>query len=235
MSPVWQIILTICVAIIGGLLGKISRIPAGTILGALLLTILFNLAWEQAYIPTDFRPVLQMLSGAIIGSRIRKKDLLELKTLVVPGLIMLVSMIFINILFGYLMFRFSNLDLATSLLSTAPGGMTDMALIAPELGGKTLPVSLLHLVRILVIYAIIPLVFSYLQRYQEANGKQVKDRKNQQVKPAEQPQLLPEERKRTIVNGVLTLSAAARRRFSVVVSGRQRRCHDRFNACCRPA
>ncbi|NLV47464.1 MAG: hypothetical protein GXY22_02280 [Clostridiaceae bacterium] len=211
MSPILQIVLTLVFAAVGGLLGKWSRIPAGTILGALLFTIVLNLVWQQAYIPADFRPYLQMISGVLIGSRIKRKDILELKRLLLPGIIMLVCMIFLNLIFGYLMFKLSKLDLATSLLATAPGGMTDMALIAPELGGETLPVSLLHLVRILVIYAIIPLVFSYLQRYQQANGKKVRNRSDKQDS-SQKTQPLPTtsgDQKKLLVNIILTLTAAA--------------------------
>jgi hypothetical protein len=167
----WQIFLTLVVAACGGLLGRKLKIPAGTMLGALLFTILFNVFLDKAYIPGDFRPWLQMLSGILLGSGISRRDVRELKFLIVPGIVMIINMIILNIIFGYLMFRFSNLDLATSLLATAPGGMTDMALIAAELGGEMMPVTILHLARLLIIYALLPWIFARLRQYQASNGK----------------------------------------------------------------
>lgn len=167
----WQIPLTLAVAACGGLLGRKLNIPAGTFLGALFLTILFNVFLNQAWLPGDVRPWLQMLSGILLGSGISRRDVRELKHLIVPALVMTIDMILINVVFGYLMFRLSNLDLATALLATAPGGMTDMALIAAELGGEMVPVTLLHLARLLVIFALLPFIFARLNRDQAAKSQ----------------------------------------------------------------
>ncbi len=55
-----------------------------------------------------------------------------------------------NILFGYAIARFSTLDMATGLLSISPGGALDMAILAPDLGGDSAIVALLHVCRQIV-------------------------------------------------------------------------------------
>ena len=168
---VWHLILTICVAALGGMIGRRLKLPAGTMLGALLFTVLYNLLFERAYVPADFRPWMQILSGILLGAGIQRRDIRELRHLVVPSIIMIVDMVILNLIFGLMIYRFSSLDLATSLLATAPGGMSDMALIAADLGGQSLPVTLLHLVRQLSIFILLPLLLPWLRRQQTAKGK----------------------------------------------------------------
>ncbi|NLO35975.1 MAG: hypothetical protein GX112_06455 [Clostridiaceae bacterium] len=169
MTDLARLALTLLVASLGGYLGYKAKIPAGTMLGALLFTVLLNLIVGQAFVPAGVRPWLQMCSGALLGAGIRRRDVRELKYLILPGLVMIVLMMVMNVLFGYLMYRFSHLDLATALLAAAPGGMTDMALIAGDLGGDPMPVTLLHLARLLIIYALLPFIFARLQKYQNAH------------------------------------------------------------------
>jgi uncharacterized protein len=203
-----QLILTLVIAALGGWVGLKLRIPAGTLLGALLFTVLYNLIFEQAYVPRDFRPWLQMLAGILIGSSIQRRDVRELKHLVIPCVIMIVNMIILNLVFGYLVYRFSTLDLITSLLATAPGGMTDMSLIAAELGGEMIPVTVLHLVRLLVILALLPLIFSRLRRYQQSNGHMKQTDKPDQSKPIINKKQ-PSGQRQTFINLSLTCLAAA--------------------------
>ena len=47
-------------------------------------------------------------------------------------------------------------SLMTCLIATCPGGITQLASIAEDLGADPLKVSLLHLVRLLTIYVILP-------------------------------------------------------------------------------
>lgn len=230
---IWQILLTLCVAALGGYIGRKLKLPAGTMLGALFFTALYNLLFERAYIPADFRPWMQILSGILLGAGIQRRDLRELRHLVAPSLIMIVDMIVLNLIFGLLIYRFSNLDLATSLLATAPGGMSDMALIAGDLGGQSLPVTLLHLVRQLSIFILLPLLLPWLKQQQAKKGQCLpEDLKTAAAKPqstvaakpqstlaakpqstvAAKPQSevsrLPISRKQAMVNMLWTLAAA---------------------------
>lgn len=170
MTAIIDLLLTVLAALCGGLIGRALKIPAGVMLGALFFVVLMNVFTDRAYVPGDFRPWIQMTSGALLGSGISRRDIKELKYLLVPGMIMLIGMLLFNLAFGYLMFRFSTLDLATCLLAMAPGGMTDMSLIAADLGGDMATVTILHLVRLLVIYAVLPWIFARLSQYQKRNG-----------------------------------------------------------------
>jgi len=150
---------TLLVALTGGIIGYKLKLPAGAMLGAMFFVVIFNLATEKGYFYSDIRVGVQILSGVMIGSRIGKKDILELKQIILPMVILLISMVILNITFGMAIYRFSDLDVATSLFATAPGGLSDMALISEELGANPAYVGLLQLFRILTLFTFFPSLF----------------------------------------------------------------------------
>lgn len=127
--------------------------------GAMLAVVAHNLALGAGALPPEFKIVLQLVSGAMIGSKVGRKDVAEVRGLVFPALFLLGAMVALNLVFGWLVFSLSALDVATALFAVAPGGMTDMALISADLGANTFYVAILQLFRILVILTVMPPVF----------------------------------------------------------------------------
>lgn len=152
-------LLTMACAFAGGYVGYRLRLPAGTLMGSLIGVVLLNLIYGQSWFYADIRVVLQLVSGAMIGSRILKKDVLELKKLVLPAILMILMLIVMNLVFGGLIYSLGFLDAATSLFATAPGGMSDMVLISDELGANTAYVGIMQLFRLLIIYLFMPGLF----------------------------------------------------------------------------
>ena len=164
--------LTLSFAFVFGTLGYRLKIPAGAMVGAVVGTVLVNLLFERAFFYADLRVAIQLVSGAMIGSRIGKKDFLSLKTIVLPTLFLLVGMVIFNLAFGILMHRMGGLDVATALFSSAPGGMADMALISAELGAETAYVGILQMFRILVIILTMPPLFKKILQKRGYRSKQ---------------------------------------------------------------
>ncbi|MDL2233437.1 AbrB family transcriptional regulator [Ruminococcaceae bacterium OttesenSCG-928-L11] len=155
----FHFLLTVLLAALGGLAGYKLKLPAGALVGAILGVVLLNLTLGTSFFYADIKVGLQFLSGAMIGSKIGKKDVLEIRNLVLPALFLLAGMVVLNLTFGGLIYKFSSLDVATALFSTAPGGMADMAIISSELGANTSYVAILQLFRILVIFIFMPPLF----------------------------------------------------------------------------
>lgn len=97
----------------------------------------------------------------MIGLRVDKNTIMELKDMIIPAVIMVFGTIFVNLAVGILIARLSNLDLATALFASAPGGMTEMTLAANALGADTPKVALLHLSRLINVVALLPVVLRY--------------------------------------------------------------------------
>lgn len=149
-------LLTLLFAGVFGYIGKRAGLPAGAMIGAMAGTVLLNLTVGQSYFYAELRPVLQILSGTMIGCKISRKDVADLKKLVLPTLFLIVMIVVFDFVFGGLIYLVSDLDIATSLFAAAPGGTADMVLVSADLGANTSYVALLHLFRLLTIFLVMP-------------------------------------------------------------------------------
>jgi membrane AbrB-like protein len=153
--------LTLVIAMGGGFCLHRLRVPVGAFIGAMMGAILLNLTLEAAYIPLSFRVFIQMFVGMRVGAKIAKKDVYELRYMIAPMLILVVSMLLLNFIFATAIHSLGRLDVATALFASAPGGMADMAIISDELGANPVHVSVLQLTRVLFINLIISPLFRF--------------------------------------------------------------------------
>ena len=61
-------------------------------LGAMIGVAIFNIFSGKGFFPEELRTVVQVFSGAMIGSKVSKKDVVELKYIIVPTIILLLFM-----------------------------------------------------------------------------------------------------------------------------------------------
>lgn len=163
--------MTVMVGMIGAYIATKLRIPAGAMIGSLFSVAIFNIITGDAVLPESYKVITQISTGAFIGAKIKKEDLMSLKTIIKPTIIMICLMFIINFLMGYFLHKNSDMDLATTLFSTAPGGLTDMTLIALDLGADTSKVATLQLVRLLSVISLIPIIIKALIKYYKEDDK----------------------------------------------------------------
>ena len=144
-----NIFLTVICGAAGGLTARKFRLPAAALTGSLITVIIWSLLSQRGSMPSDMKVWLQIFSGMLIGSRIKKSDLADIYRLFLPIVILFFGMMAMNLVFG-------GLDLVSARLSSAPGGMQDMALIADDMGGNSIIVSLTQLTRVVFILAFFP-------------------------------------------------------------------------------
>lgn len=153
MGNVLYFALLLTLAALGGVIGDKLKLPAGGMLGAMIAVIAYNLIAEPPiYMPDAVRVGLQISFGPLLGATITKKDMLGLRKLALPALVMLSCMMVINVIIGISMYYLSNLDVATTLFASAPGGMVDMAIISEEFGANSAYVAILQLSRLMFIF-----------------------------------------------------------------------------------
>lgn len=152
---VW-IMITILIGTIGALAAIRLKVPAGAIVGSLTAVVIFNIFTGIAVFPQDFKTIAQIGTGAYIGARICKKDVYELKAIILPAIILTVTMCIFNIGISIFLSNNTNIDLVTALFATAPAGITDMTLISVDFGAKSSSVAALQLVRIMSAIIIMP-------------------------------------------------------------------------------
>jgi len=160
---------TLAIALAGGIVGYKLKLPAGALLCAMIFVVTFNLLTDKGYFYSNLRVGVQILSGVMIGSRIGKKDIIELRQMIFPIVILIIGMVVLNVSFGLAIYSFSSLDVPTSLFASAPGGVSDMAMISEDLGANPSYVAVLQIFRQLTIYSCYPVllkkvVVSYRKR-----------------------------------------------------------------------
>lgn len=142
---------------VGGMLAKRLRIPAGALIGSLLASMLLYAFYPgMPTYPTDLRIAVQILSGLVIGSRFTQDDIRTLKTMVLPVIILVVMLLSINLGFAVLMSACTSLSFMTSFFACAPGGVSDLALVAADFGAVMEHVALLQLFRLISVIIIFP-------------------------------------------------------------------------------
>lgn len=176
------ILLTLFVGGIGSFIGMKLKIPVGGMVGAMVAVLIFNVITGNAHMPPEVRKITQIAAGAMLGSRIKRKDVYDLREVLLPAIILIIGMIIINFSFGFLVSRISNLDLATALFAAAPGGLSDMALIADDLGADSPKVALLQLIRVVGVISIYPPIMKYIySRMKKKNTGEARENEVQVV------------------------------------------------------
>jgi len=170
--------LTLLVAALGAFVFLKLKVPAGAFLGSMVFVALFNVLAGAAFFPEAGRPLVRVFAGALIGARMKREDVIQMKDIIVPSILIVLGMLALNLALGYGIFRLTGLELTTALLGSAPGGVQDMALIAQDMDADTAQVAVLHTIRILAILGLHPTLLSlYCKRYLRLNPGQDKRRR----------------------------------------------------------
>ena len=158
-----NMVLTLAVAIVCGLAGSVSGVPAGTLIFALLGVSVQNVLTNTAYMPIRLKQFAQVCAGALIGESVTGDALVQLRFAIVPALIMIVCLLAIVLVLSYFLYRCSDLDFSTALFACAPGGASDLALIAEDFGANTPKISIIQYMRVICVVVFYPSAIQLLQ------------------------------------------------------------------------
>lgn len=155
-------ILTIIVASVFGVIGKVLGIPAGVLVFSLLGTIAFKMLFNKSYLPLYMKRIAQVLSGSYIGCMFAYKDLLELKQMVLPVLVLIIGYSIACLIIGKLLNKFCGMSLKEGLLVGTPAGASDMALISSDMGVNSSDLIVLQVIRLVMAVSIFPQIINIL-------------------------------------------------------------------------
>lgn len=141
----------------GALIARRLKVPAGALIGSMLAVVLCSITtgYGEAY-PADLRIVIQIVSGLIIGSRFTRSDIALFRRVGLPALVFVSMLLFLNVVFAVWMEHASSLSLVTSFFACAPGGVSDLALVAADFGADLERVSLLQMFRFIFVISFFP-------------------------------------------------------------------------------
>ena len=124
----------------------------GSVVGPMLLSgIAHVLALTTAKVPVELLIVAQILIGISVGSQFKGISLRELVTVLSWGLAFSLMLVAAAVFMSFGVARLTGLDQTSLLLSYAPGGQNEMALIALILGLDAAIIALHHLVRVVMV------------------------------------------------------------------------------------
>lgn len=156
------LLFTIVVGIIGGVIGYFSKLPAGAMSCSMALVAYFNVKTQKAYMPLSLRRIIQSFGGALIGAKVTLFDVIALKDLILPIILIIIGFCLMNVLVGFFLYKTTKFSLSTSLLSASPGGMSDISLMAEDLGANGAQVASMQFLRAVFIVGVYPIIIKIL-------------------------------------------------------------------------
>ena len=153
---------TIIVGIIGGIIGYFSHLPAGTMSCSMALVAYFNVKTHKAYMSLTLRKIIQSFGGALIGAKVTLSDVIALKDLVFPIILIIIGFCLMNVFVGFFLYKTTKFSLSTALLSASPGGMSDISLMAEDLGANGPQVASMQFLRAIFIVGVYPIIIKIL-------------------------------------------------------------------------
>lgn len=150
---------------LGGALFAQLHTPLPWMLGALFVTTCLALAGVRLVLPQQLRRIMITILGVMLGSAFHA-DVFEH---IVRWFATLAGMVaFIVISAGLAMWffqRVGRLDPVTAFFAASPGGLSEMAVLGPMMGGDERQITLVHATRIVMVMMIIPPAFRIFGGY----------------------------------------------------------------------
>lgn len=152
----------------GAWVGLKLKMPAGVLVGSMTAVGLGNglsVVWGHLTLPPLPSWVgfaLQLGLGMTLGSKLSPEMFAALKHLWQPVLISTTVAVLTGILSALCLSRWLGIEQLTALLSTAPGGISGMSLLALDLGAQTTTVVVMHLARLITVVVLVPFLVKIL-------------------------------------------------------------------------
>ncbi|WP_158736923.1 AbrB family transcriptional regulator [Alteribacillus sp. YIM 98480] len=160
---IYEAFLFVIVALLGGYLGRLMRIPIGSVIGAMLCVGLFKIIGVVTFSDTDWLSfVVQVSIGIMLGVSFISLDKGIIKKISAGLMVNLIGIFFMVITIGIIISFGFSMDLKLSILSSAPGAIVEMATMADALQLDSPTVVLVHLFRVIIIMAIFPLLIKWI-------------------------------------------------------------------------
>lgn len=153
-----KILFTLTVAFTGSALFLKLKVTAGAFVGAVFAVGLAQILTGWAFFPSSVKTICSALAGSYLGSRVRKSDLLALRKAPLSAVIMVVSLLTYNVFTGWLLSTLTSLDFGSAMLGMAPGGSTELSLVAADMGYNASTVAIMQMFRLAIVVSLLPLV-----------------------------------------------------------------------------
>ena len=146
-----------------GALALKTGIPAAPLAGALIGASILSISGKVniAEWPIGTRTILEIGIGTVIGTSLTRDSLVDIQNLWKPAILITFTLVITGLAIGLWTSRLLKIDIITTILGAAPGGISGMSLVGSEYGVGP-AVATLHAVRLITVLLILPLVVKFL-------------------------------------------------------------------------
>ena len=158
-------LLTAGVAFFGAWAGRLTKLPAATLLGPLLLAGAITLAWPDALdVPPLAREVAFALIGLEVGLRFTVDTLRTMGRLLAPVVVAILALMAGSFVFALGLTATTSASLLEAYLATTPGGLYAVLAVAFGAGADTTFVVAVQTLRLLSLVILAPFVVRWVVR-----------------------------------------------------------------------
>jgi membrane AbrB-like protein len=151
-----KILSTLAVGAAGGWLALWLHVPAGALMGSMTAVAAMRLlGGPVATVPTPARRAVQMVLGMMLGLSVTLSSVLTGR-LLLPAVILTVAIVILSVGVAYLIQRATGWSWPVALMCAAPAGITEISLLADDMGYDATLVAAFHLVRVVTIVTLVP-------------------------------------------------------------------------------
>lgn len=145
--------------ITGGVIFITAGFPGGGIIGAMIALGTANLISGEAYVfPKKVMRIALIGVGMTIGLEFSPLMIARIQEMLLPIVVFSIAVVLGNLLVGWIIRYFTHWDSITCILSSAPGGLSQMIALGEEMRADVLKISILQTVRALTIIISIPVI-----------------------------------------------------------------------------
>ena len=150
---------------LGGFLAQTFNVPGGAAIGAMVAAAAANvtLGDQAVTVPRGLDFAALVLVGVSVGSTITREALRGALNLIFPALLILVTFLVVGLCLAYILQRWFGVEPMTALFATSPGGISSMAILAKDAGGDGFTVALIHLIRVVGVFLVVPILAFFLR------------------------------------------------------------------------
>lgn len=153
-----NLLLTLAIGALGGLLAKKGKVPGGLLIGAMLSVSIANVCFPFAEAIRWTKTATQILAGAFSGCVIKKEELKRIPDTIGPILLVIVTFLITDVLVSLFFSRVLSMSFITASFSLIPGSATNTPILAEEYGAKVSTVAVLQIVRLFAGVGLFPLI-----------------------------------------------------------------------------
>lgn len=159
--PLTRVISTLALGLAGGFCFAFAGVPLAWLLGALATTVVGVFLGLPLGVPEALRTTMAAVLGVMIGATFTP-DVITAAVQWWPTILLLFTVMAVMSFAGTAYFRLvGGFDKTTSYFASAPGGLSEMAILGESFGGDLRIITLVHATRVAIVVTVVPLFYRF--------------------------------------------------------------------------